>query len=244
MMRAGIRIAVINPNTTASMTAAVVASASSAIRCDTDLIGITPQAGVATVETNTDEVAAAASVLEEVRNAEASDRPPAAYVIACFGDTGLAAAREAANGPVVGMTEAALVTAALVAHRFTVVTMPRRTLAQSDRVVRALGLEHRCAVRAIDVPVSEVADGASHLLEAFVQEGLRAQEQDCSEAVILGCAGLADLVAPLQERLGMPVIEGVVAAVTLAEGLVAQGVRTSRTGTWGTVAPQPAGGRS
>lgn len=231
-MSSGPRIVIINPNTTESMTAAVVASASAVIREDTELVGVTPRQGVATVESHTDEVAAAVSVLEEVERAEATDPSPAAYVIACFGDTGLPAAREVAAGPVVGMTEAALLTATLVAHRFTVITMPRRTLAQSDRVVRSLGLGHRCRVRAIDVPVSEVTDGSHHLLEAFVQEGLLAMEQESSEAIVLGCAGLADLVVPLQERLGIPVIEGVAAAVVLAEGLVAQGVATSRAGTW------------
>lgn len=235
------RIAIINPNTTASMTAAVLASASSVTSAGAELIGITPGEGVPTVESHTDEVTAARSVLQEVIRAEASTHPPDAYVIACFGDTGLPAAREVASGPVVGMTEAALITATLVAHRFTVITMPRRTLAQSDRVVRALGLEHRCTVRAIDEPVSEVVDGAAHLLEAFVREGRRAQAHDASEAIILGCAGLADLVGPLQERLGIPVIEGVSAAVALAQGLVVQGLNTSRSGSWAAPASHPAG---
>ncbi len=231
-MNRGQRIAVVNPNTTESMTAAVLASASAVTRSSTELVGITARHGVSTVESHTDEVTAALGVLDAVERAEATDRPPDAYVIACFGDTGLPAAREAAAGPVVGMTEAALATATLVAHRFTVITMPRRTLEQSDRVVRALGLEHRCTVRAIDEPVSEVAEGARHLLEAFVEEGRRAKMHEASEAIILGCAGLADLVVPLRERLGIPVIEGVAAAVVLAEGLVAQGLSTSRAGTW------------
>lgn len=231
-MNRGQRIAVVNPNTTESMTIAVLASASAVTRLSTELVGITARHGVSTVESHTDEVTAALGVLDAVERAEATDRPPDAYVIACFGDTGLPAAREAAAGPVVGMTEAALATATLVAHRFTVITMPRRTLEQSDRVVRALGLEHRCTVRAIDEPVSEVADGARHLLEAFVKEGRRAKMHEASEAIILGCAGLADLVVPLGERLGIPVVEGVAAAVVLAEGLVAQGLSTSRAGTW------------
>lgn len=225
-------IAVVNPNTTGSMTDAVLASASSAARPDTDLVGLTPRHGVPAVESHTDEVTAALSVLTEVEQAEQSSKPPAAYVIACFGDTGLPAAREAATGPVVGMTEAALMTATLVAYQFTVITMPRRTIEQSDRVVRSLGLEHRCTVRAVDEPVSEVADGAHHLLQTFETEARRAMEHDAAEAIILGCAGLADLVEPLERSLGIPVIEGVAAAVAFAEGLVAQGLSTSRAGTW------------
>lgn len=227
-----IRIAVINPNTTRSMTDTVLASAIRVVRPDTDLVGITCGEGVAAVESHIDEAIAAANVVTEVERAEAGTHPPDAYVIACFGDTGLAAAREAATGPVVGMTEAALMTAALLAYRFTVITMPRRTIEQSDRVIRSLGLEHRCTVRAIDEPVGAVALGSLHLLESFIDEARYAMTHEASEAVILGCAGLADLVGPLQARLGLPVIEGVAAAVAIAEGLVAQQLLTSRVGTW------------
>lgn len=227
-----IRIAVINPNTTRSMTDTILAAAAEVTRPGTDLIGITPRGGVTAVESHIDEVIAAASVLAEVEHAEAGPTPPDAYVIACFGDTGLPAAREAAHGPVVGMTEAALMTAVLLAHRFTVITMPRRTIEQSDRVIRTLGLEHRCTVRAIDEPVGAVATGSLHLLENFIDEARDAMTRDAAEAVILGCAGLAELVGPLQEYLDLPVIEGVAAGVALAEGLVAQQLRTSRVGTW------------
>ncbi len=80
--------------------------------------------------------------IEQVRRYQADTD---AFVVACFGDTGVPAAREVATCPVVGMTEAALQTACLVAHRFVVVTLPARTIAHSERVVRALGFEHRCA---------------------------------------------------------------------------------------------------
>jgi allantoin racemase len=230
-MSRSIRIAVVNPNTTRSMTDTVMASLTP-IAPGTELLPITPGRGVPVVESHSDEVMAAASVLDEVRKAESAPNPPDAYVIACFGDTGLPGAREAARGPVVGMTEAALLQATLLAHRFAIITMPRRTLAQSDRVVRALGLEHRCTVRAIDEPVSHIANGSLQLLDAFIVEARNAITQDSAEAVILGCAGLADLVVPLQEGLGLPVIEGVAAGVALAEGLVAQGLTTSRACTW------------
>jgi allantoin racemase len=132
------------------------------------------------------------SVLREVERAEAGAQPPHAYVVACFGDTGVPAAREAARGPVVGMTEAALMTATLLAHRFAIVTMPKRTKAQSDAIVRDLGLGHRCTVRAVDEPVAEVENGSMHLLGAFLAES----------------------------------------RLAIAEGLVAQGLGTSRANTW------------
>ncbi len=232
------RIAVINPNTTSSMTATVVRAAAAAAQPGTVLTGRTPTHGPATVETNADEVAGAAAVLAEIDRAEAESPAPDGYVIACFGDTGLAAAKERAVGPVVGMTEAALVTASLIAHRFTIVTMPRRTLAMSDRVVRELGLGHRCRVRAVDEQVAGVAGGSLQLLDQFVEQSWAAMVEDDAEAIILGCAGLADLVGPLRAELGIPVIEGVAAAVGLVEALVAQGLSTSRANTY---APTGAG---
>lgn len=232
-------IAVINPNTTSSMTRTVIDAATPVAGALTRLIGITPDLGPATVETNADEVAGAAAVLREVTRAEAGARAgaevPDGYVIACFGDTGLAAAKEAARGPVVGMTHAALITAALVAQHFCIITMPRRTLAMTGRVVRELGLEHRCTVRAVDEKVAAVAGGSVHLLELFLTQAREAIAQDDAEAIILGCAGLADLLDPLRERLGVPVIEGVAAAVGQVQALLAQGLSTSRANTFAAV---------
>jgi allantoin racemase len=220
---------IVNPNTTVAMTASVVAAAQRVAQPDTVLLGATAGWGSHSIESHLDEVWGAAAVAELVEAAEPEGID--AYVIACFGDTGLPAAQEIAAGPVVGMTEAALFTAALVAHRFTIVTMPRRTLEQSDRVVRALGLGHRCVVRAVDVAVSQVHTGSGQLLELFIEQGRQAMARDDAEALILGCSGLADLVEPLQEALGIPVIEGVAAGVAMAQGLLAQGLSTSRANT-------------
>ena len=221
---------VLNPNTTASMTDAVVMAARSVASPGTEIVGGTPARGVASIESHVDEAWGALGVLEQVLAGEREGVD--AYVIACFGDTGVPAAREVARGPVVGMTEAALMAAALIAHRFAIVTMPRRTIEQSERVVRALGLGHRCAVRAVDVPVPILEDGSGHLRDLFAAESRRAIDEDAAEAIILGCAGLTDLLVPLREALGVPVIDGVPAAVTMAEGLLAQGLTTSRASTF------------
>jgi allantoin racemase len=219
------KIMVINPNTTTAMTDAVVAAARTVARPGTTIIGGTPAQGVPAVESHYEEAYGALGVIDQVRTGE--NQGIDGYVVACFGDTGVPAARELATGPVVGMTEAALMTAALIAHRFTVVTLPRRTIAHSERVVRELGLGHRCTVRAVDVPVADLHGGATHLAAIFAD-----RVGDDDEALILGCAGLTDLVAPLTARLGRPVIDGVTAAVPIVEGLIAQGLTASRVNTW------------
>jgi allantoin racemase len=237
------KIAVINPNTSDGITETIVTAARTVAGPGVEIVGVHPRRGVASVESHIEEAWATIGILEQIELAAAAEVKADAYVIACFGDTGIDAAREAATVPVVGMTEAALFTAATLAHRFAIVTMPPRTIAQSDRVVRSLGLGHRCTVRAVDVPVSELEHGSVQLLELFAAEARVAIETDGAEAIVLGCAGLADLVEPLSSALGVPVVEGVAAAVAFASGLVAQGLMTSRVGAYGTVlgAPSAAG---
>jgi allantoin racemase len=82
------------------------------------------------------------------------------------------------------------------------------------------------------VAVAELVDGSTHLLDAFAEA---ARAADHAEAVVLGCAGLADLVDPLSDRLGVPVIDGVAAGVGIAAGLVAMGLNTSRASTFAPV---------
>ena len=223
------RITVINPNTSAELTATITKAAQAVAGAGVTVTGVHPAVGVPSVESHAEEAIAAVGVIEQVRAHQADTD---AFVIACFGDTGVPAAREVATCPVVGMTEAALQTACLVAHRFVVITLPARTIAHSDRVVRALGVEHRCTVTAVDVPVAELVDGSTHLLDAFAEA---ARGADHAEAVVLGCAGLADLVGPLSDTLGVPVIDGVAAGVGIAVGLVAMGLNTSRANTFAPV---------
>jgi allantoin racemase len=231
-----IRITVLNPNASAELTDTIVAAARAVSGPRVTVTGTHPSVGVPSVESHAEEAIAAVGVLEQVREHQTDTD---AFVIACFGDTGVHAAREVATCPVVGMTEAALQTACLVAHRFVVITLPPRTIAHADRVVRALGLEHRCTVAAVDVPVAELVGGSTHLLDAFAATARAAMTTSGSEAVVLGCAGLADLVAPLSDALGVPVIDGVAAAVGIASGLVAMGLNTSRANTFAAVPDLP-----
>ena len=85
-------------------------------------------------------------------------------------------------------------------------------------------------MRATDVPVLELEDPASNARASIGAEIARAIEEDRAEAIVLGCAGMADLAASLSAEFGVPVIDGVAAAVTLAEGLAAIDLRTSKIG--------------
>ena len=225
------RIKIINPNTTESFTERCLIAGRAVAAPGTVIFAGQPSRGTPSVESYVDEATAILGVIEQVRAGEAEGMD--GYVIACFGDTGLEAAREVATGPVVGMTEAALYAAALIAPVFSIVTLPPRTRVFAERVLWHAGLERRCRIRTIDVAVLELEDEASVIMEPFIAEARRAILEDNAEAIILGCAGLQPLVEPLSLTLGVPVIEGVAAAVKLAEGLVAMRLVTSKRGAWG-----------
>ena len=230
-------IRIINPNTTVAFTRRCVAGAQEVAAAGTRISGGTSQFGVESVECHTDEALATPGVIDQVRKGEAEGVH--GYVIACFGDTGLDAAREVAQGPVVGMSEAALYAAALIAPMFSIITLPSRTRAFAERVLWHAGLERRSPrVRTIDVPVLDCEDSPEALLTPFLAESRLAIAEDHAEAIILGCAGLQPLVGPVSAALGIPVIEGVAAAVKQVEGLLSLGLTTSKRGRWATP-PRP-----
>jgi allantoin racemase len=225
------RIKIINPNTTASFTERCLIAGRAVAAPGTLILAGQPLRGTPSVESYVDEATAILGVIEQVRAGEAEGVD--GYVIACFGDTGIEAAREVAAGPVVGMTEAALYAAALIAPVFSIVTLPPRTRAFAERVLWHAGLERRCPkVRTIDIAVLDCEDEAAVVMEPFIAEARRAILEDNAEAIILGCAGLQPLVEPLSLTLGVPVIEGVAAAVKLAEALIAMRLATSKRGAW------------
>jgi allantoin racemase len=225
------RIKIINPNTTESFTERCLIAGRAVAAPGTVMLAGQPSRGTPSVESYVEEATAILGVIEQVRAGEAEGVD--GYVIACFGDTGLEAAREVATGPVVGMTEAALYAAALIAPVFSIVTLPPRTRVFAERVLWHAGLERRCRIRTIDVAVLDLEEEASVVTEPFIGEARRAILEDNAEAIILGCAGLQPLVEPLSLTLGVPVIEGVAAAVKLAEALVAMRLVTSKRGAWG-----------
>ncbi|MEP7102846.1 MAG: aspartate/glutamate racemase family protein [Burkholderiales bacterium] len=223
------KIRVINPNTSAAMTAKIGAAARAVAAAGTTIDAVNPSFGATSIEDHHDDVWAAAGVTEQVRAGEASGAD--AHVIACFGDPGLHAARELARGPVIGIAEAAFHAATLIATGFSVVTTLTRTCVIAEHLLLQYGFERRCrGIHGTDIAVLELEDPASDAFERILASAKHALAHDHSGAIVLGCAGMADLCQALQQRLGVPVIDGVGAAVKLAEGLVALGLSTSKLG--------------
>lgn len=235
------RIKVINPNSTETMTAVIAAAARAAASPGTEIVAATSPSGPASIEGHYDEAVSVIGLLEEVRAGELQGCD--GYVVACFGDPGLLAAREAARGPVLGIAEAAMHAASFLATGFSVVTTLGRTRIIAEHLLRAYGMEHHCRrVRATELAVLELDDPASDARAKILAECRRALDEDGSGAIVLGCAGMADLAADLQRELGVPVIDGVGVAVRFVEALVGLGLATSKRGDLASPIPKPFAG--
>lgn len=221
------RILVINPNTTQSMTNEIAASARQHALPTTQIECTSPSWGPRSIEGHFEEVLAAAATVEVVAENRGSFD---AFVVACYGDPGLYAAREVADVPVVGIAEASMLMACTLAHRFSVVTVIPRIVPMLQDLVRLYGLETRCAsVRSSGLEVLEIEAEATRAVDEIVAEARRAIETDGAEAIALGCAGMGPLDRAVQEQLGgVPVIDGVTAAVKLCEALHGYGLTTSK----------------
>jgi allantoin racemase len=230
------RIRIVNPNTTAAMTETIAKAARDAAGAATEIEAVTSTMGPVSIEGYYDEAMCLPGLLKEIRRAE--DEGADAHIIACFDDTGLDAARQLAGAPVVGIGEAAYHAATLIAHRFSVVTTLSRSIPALQHNLLKYGFERRARVRAAEVPVLALEDETSDARARIDAEIARALAEDRAEAIVLGCAGMAKLARELTARHGCPVIDGVGAAVKLAEMLVALGLKTSKRGGYETPPPK------
>ncbi|MGG6897237.1 aspartate/glutamate racemase family protein [Rhizobium sp. BR 315] len=220
-------IRLINPNSTASMTSQALDSALRVKQQDTKVSAVNPLDTPVSIEGGADEAAAVPGMLAEILKGEMLGVD--AYVVACFDDPGLHAAREVARGPVIGICQAAVQVAMTISRRFSIITTLPRSIPIIEDLVSDYGAERHCRnVRAIDLPVLGLEEDPVQAERLLVAEIERAKKEDRAEAIILGCAGMSSLCDRLQAATGVPVIDGVTAAIKLAEALVGAGYTTSK----------------
>lgn len=224
------RIMVLNPNATSSMTDTIARAARRAASPGTEISATTGQNAPLSIEGHADAAFAVPGLLAAIRDAVPA---PDAFVIACFDDPGLHAAREVAAGPVIGMAQAAMQMAMILAARFSIVTTLPRSVPVIEDLVQIYGAAHACRrVRAVNLPVLALEadpDTARRMLLAEIQ---LSRDEDGAEAVVLGCAGMTEMCDWLSVEAGLPVIDGVVAAVKFAEAVVGASYRTSKSGSY------------
>ncbi len=220
------RILVANANTTAAITEACAASARAAASAGTEIIAATPDFGPRVISTRVENAIAAHGLLDCLaRHAGQVE----AAILAVSHDTALEAARQLMPCPVIGMTEAACLTACLLGGRFSVLTLGLAT--GYEELVARHGLAARCAeVRGIAAtPQDTLADPArvqAMLVAAAAEMAARA------DAIVLAGAVLAGMNRVLQPRVPVPLLDGIACAVRLAEMLVTLGLPKPEAGSF------------
>jgi allantoin racemase len=230
------RILVVNVNTTDSMTASIGREAAAVASPGTEIVPLTPLFGAESVEGNYESYLAAIAVMETVK---AYPEPFDAVIQAGYGEHGREGLQELLEVPVVDITEAAASTAMYLGHRYSVVTTLDRTVPLIEDRLKLAGLTDRCAsVRASGMSVLELESDPGAAVQAIVEQSLRAVSDDHAEVICLGCGGMAGLRQKVAESTGAPVVDGVAAAVTVAESLVRLDLTTSKVRTYAAARPK------
>jgi allantoin racemase len=210
-------IRVINPNSNDAVTRGLDAALEPLrLAGGPEIVCSTLAEGPFGIETQSD----VESVVMPLRRMVEADNASDAFVIACYSDPGLHVCREGTSRPVFGIAECGVLTALARGGRFGVLAISQRSIARHMRYLRQMGLTDRLAgERPLEMSVAETASGEK-TLERMIDVGRQLREKDGAEAVVMGCAGMARHRRPLEEALGVPVIDPTQAAVTMALGAV------------------------
>jgi allantoin racemase len=221
------RILLINPNTSEGFTEKVQAIADQYALPTTQAVAVNPAYGPRSIESIYDELLSSAGTLEIALQERGNFD---AFVIACYSDhPTVYALREVTGKPVLGIAEASMYVACMLGYKFSVVTTNDAWEPLLWDAVRHYGLAERCAsVRTTGMAVLALESDEQGTRSLIEQAARRAIEEDGAEVICLGCAGMSGLDKHLEERLGVPVVDGVIAAVKILEGVAGYGVVTSR----------------
>lgn len=237
------KILVLNPNTSASMTAEIGAAARAAAAPNTEITTAQPSFGAVAIDSAAESYLSAVGVMDVVAGRLADGTFDAdAVVLAGFGEHGKDALQEMLDVPVLDIAESAAHVAHLIGRRFSVVTTLARSIAPIEDRLLLAGLAAHCAsVRACGLGTADVDADPDGAVAAIVAEAARAVTEDGADVICLGCAGMAGVTGAITSALGVPCVDGVAAAVGLAQMLVGLGLSTSKAGVY---APGPDNPRS
>ncbi|MBB3039497.1 aspartate/glutamate racemase family protein [Hoyosella altamirensis] len=234
------KILVVNVNTTDAMTSLIGARAASAAAKGTEIVPLTPFFGAESVEGNFESYLAAVAVMDRVvAYREKCGDDFHAVILAGFGEHGREGLQELLDVPVLDITEAAAHVACLVGRTYSVITTLDRTVPLIEGRLLLAGLHTQCAsVRASGLSVLELDKSPDLAIDSIVTQATHAVELDGAEVIILGCGGMTGLDEAVREATSVPVVDGVAAAVKLAESLVSLGLSTSKVRTYATPRPK------
>jgi allantoin racemase len=215
------KILIINPNSDLEITQAIQKTADKFAQGEFEVVCQPTPGAPVFIETYEDAIKAAPGMIQLVReNEDEYD----AFVIACHSDPSLDAIKEITKKPVVGIGETSMKIASMLGHRFSVVLDNSHSIPNKEFLARQYYLQDALAsVRAPQDEMSGLSDE-----EKYIQTARLAIEEDMAEVIVLGCAAMTGLDKPLQKKLGIPVLDGIVCALIIASGLVKYGVSISK----------------
>ena len=224
------KILVANPNTSSGVTDRLVAAGKLVASSGTELLPMTAPRGVPYIATRAEAAIGSAVMLEMLAERRGSFD---AAIVAAFGDPGLGGARELFDFPVVGMAEAAMLVACTLGRRFAIVSFAKALEPWFAEIVEWHGMSGRCAaIQMLDSAFADINDVAEEKEQLLVDLANRVVTHNGADVVILAGAPLAGLATKLRERVPVPLVDGIQAAVTMAEGLVRLNPRKATAGTY------------
>jgi allantoin racemase len=227
-----VKIIVVNVNTSERMTEVIAEAARRHASAGTEIVPLTPFFGAEAVDSSFESYLAAVAVMDRVVTYE---EPFDAVVMAGFGEYGRNGIQELVEQPVLEICEASAHIAMMLGRTYSVVTTLQRSVPAIEDCLQLAGLSGRCAsVRAAGISTAQLDLDPAGSLGAIVDEARIALEVDKAEVICLGCAGMAGLQEAITSRLSVPAIDGVGAAVRLAEAAIGLGVHTSKVSTYAT----------
>ncbi len=215
------KILILNPNSSIEMTADIQRNAAAYANGAFEVKTLLTQGAPEFIDYYLDQALCAPGMIKNVYDNEAEYD---AFIVACHCDPNIDLIKEITNKPVVGIGEASMKMASMLGHSFSVVSTGLHSVPNKEAVVRKYHLEGCLA--SVRAPKSEGCCGSDEAL--FMEAAKLAIEEDMAEVIVLGCAGMSGLDKKMSKALGVPVLDGVVCALIIAEGLVRAGLSTSK----------------
>ncbi|MEH6576999.1 MAG: aspartate/glutamate racemase family protein [Amphritea sp.] len=231
------KILVINPNISQSVTDLIESEARRSIQPGTELTMATAPYGVAYIETRAEALIGGCATLEiAAEHYKTHD----AIVVAAFGDPGLTALREAMPIPVVGMTESAVISACMQGGRFSVIAISQRIKAWYQECITSYGLDGRLAsIRGLDEELQHIGRVQENQGERLIELAHEAINQDGADTLIMAGAPLAGIARTVSSQIPVPVLDGVTCALTQAQAMVNMGAATPSAGSYAQTPEKP-----
>jgi len=215
------KILIINPNSSKEMTAAIQHSAETFANGEFEVKTLPTPGAPLFIDYYEDAAKAAPGMMQIVRENEAEYD---AFIVACHCDPNIELIKEITNKPVVGIGESSMKIASMLGHSFSVVSTGERSIPNKHAVIRKYNLEG-CAA-SVRAPKEDCSCGNDE--ELFMSAARAAIDEDMAEVIVLGCAGMTGLDKSMSEKLGVPVLDGVICALIIASGLVKAGLSISK----------------